>query len=202
MSHQHHGRKVFGIGLSRTGTTSLAKALRILGYRTIHAPISILKNQDGKLALNAKAAMQYEAMTDSTVAVVYRELDAAFPGAKFILTLRDVEKWLISMRRVRKIYPLLRLHPALSQLCYEAFGESHLNNEEIMRTRFLQHTREVLAYFRGRDDLLVMDFSAGDGWEKLCNFLGQPIPSIPFPHSNRQSLLTWSNLVDTFRGIA
>ena len=36
-------KKVFCIGLSKTGTTSLSKALEILGYRSIHTPI-IYKN--------------------------------------------------------------------------------------------------------------------------------------------------------------
>lgn len=31
--------KVFGIGLSRTGTYSLSKALDVLGFYTIHYPI-------------------------------------------------------------------------------------------------------------------------------------------------------------------
>ncbi|HEX8335676.1 MAG TPA: sulfotransferase [Pyrinomonadaceae bacterium] len=33
--------------------------------------------------------------------------------------------------------------------------------------------------------LLVMDITAGDGWEVLCPFLGVEIPDRPFPHENR-----------------
>jgi hypothetical protein len=30
-----------------------------------------------------------------------------------------------------------------------------------------------------------MDFSKGDGWAKLCEFLGiKKVPSRPFPHKN------------------
>ena len=28
----------------------------------------------------------------------------------------------------------------------------------------------------------------GDGWEKLCGFLGYPVPAKPFPHANKASL--------------
>jgi len=46
-------------------------------------------------------------------------------------------------------------------------------------------TRE---YFKGRpDDLLILDICGGDGWEKLCNFLSLPIPSVDFPFENAKS---------------
>jgi hypothetical protein len=32
--------------------------------------------------------------------------------------------------------------------------------------------------------LLVMNIIEGDGWDKLCPFLGTKIPSLPFPHEN------------------
>jgi hypothetical protein len=48
--------------------------------------------------------------------------------------------------------------------------------------------REVMDYFKGRDNLLVIDIQKGDGWEKLCSFLGCDIPSRPFPWKNRRSL--------------
>jgi 3'(2'), 5'-bisphosphate nucleotidase len=40
-------------------------------------------------------------------------------------------------------------------------------------------------YFKDRpQDLLVIDVTAGEGWEKLCPFLGKPTPDIPFPKAN------------------
>jgi hypothetical protein len=42
-------------------------------------------------------------------------------------------------------------------------------------------------YFRERpDDLLVLNICAGEGWERLCPFLGQDVPGIPFPWANRR----------------
>ncbi len=29
-----------------------------------------------------------------------------------------------------------------------------------------------------------MNFEAGDGWIKLCDFLEHPVPNDPFPHLN------------------
>ena len=206
MSIQQTESKVFGIGYSRTGTTSLAAALALLGYKTIHAPLSIIRRKDGELVLDPTAVRRYEAMTDISVALMYGQLDTAFPGAKFVLTTRNVERWLTSMERVREIAPLLRLGgwliPKVSQLICAAFGDSEFRDEEVMRIRFSQHTRDVLAHFQGRDDLLVMDITKGDGWEKLCGFLGRPAPNIPFPHHNNQTVVSWSNILDTARGLA
>ena len=43
-----------------------------------------------------------------------------------------------------------------------------------------------MKYFRERpQDLLVLDFAKGDGWEKLCRFLGADIPESEFPHANK-----------------
>jgi hypothetical protein len=30
-------------------------------------------------------------------------------------------------------------------------------------------------------DLLVLDITAGEGWDRLCPFLGLPEPGVPFP---------------------
>jgi hypothetical protein len=197
----YSGPKVFGIGLPRTGTTSLDNALKILGCKAIHAPLSIIRNQNGQLVLNVKAAARYEAITDFPAAIMYKQLDIAFPRSKFILTVRNEERWVLSMRRVRKMYWLLRRVPKVEEIFHEFFGASLLDDEVAMAQRFLRHTREVRTHFSGRNNLLVMHFAAGDGWQELCNFLGRPEPSVPFPHQNNQTLINWGNVVDSLRGL-
>ena len=63
-----------------------------------------------------------------------------------------------------------------------------------MLARYHDHNRDVLDYFKDRPgDLLVMDMSKGAGWPELCGFLSKnglikdftPIPSIPYPHANK-----------------
>jgi hypothetical protein len=42
------------------------------------------------------------------------------------------------------------------------------------------------AYFKDRPkDLLWLDIPSGQGWEKLCPFLGLPVRYDPFPWKNR-----------------
>ena len=79
-------QKIFGIGLSKTGGTSLAKALIILGYRA-------------RRARTMKEIRSHDASTDSVVAWRYEILDSRFPDSKFILTVREIESWLESCRK-------------------------------------------------------------------------------------------------------
>ncbi len=54
--------------------------------------------------------------------------------------------------------------------------------------RYSQHSQEVVEHFAGRDNsLLIMNLGNGDGFEKLCPFLGVEIPAEPFPHMNSRA---------------
>ena len=50
------------------------------------------------------------------------------------------------------------------------------------------HNQDVVNHFADRtNDLLVVDFTQGAGWEVLCAFLGVDIPAMPFPHANNKT---------------
>lgn len=90
--------KIFGIGLSKTGTTSLAHALEILGYRTKDYP-GLSRYRAGDLSSVDLAVVDaYDALTDTPIPSFYRELDQRYPGAKFILTVR-------ASRRLAEVLP-------------------------------------------------------------------------------------------------
>jgi hypothetical protein len=66
----------------------------------------------------------------------------------------------------------------------------HYSFKKVDREGWTRHRAEYLAdldrYFAKRPgDLLVINIPAGDGWEKLCPFLGVPVPDLPFPFKNR-----------------
>ena len=64
------------------------------------------------------------------------------------------------------------------------FGDP-VGHEDVYRKRYDEHNADVRAYFAQRpDDLLVIDVTAGDGWDRLCPFLGVDVPDAPFPHRN------------------
>ena len=106
--------KVIGMGPGRTGTESLKVALIELGYGpTYHMKEALFEEQgvstSGHLAL-WEAAAKGEAVdfplmlsgfnsgTDFPLSAFPDEMLAAFPGAKFVLTVRPAEKWWSSIQ--------------------------------------------------------------------------------------------------------
>ena len=68
--------KVFGIGLSKTGTTSLAHALEILGYRTKDYP-GVTNYVPGALStLDPVVVDTDDALTDTPIPSLYKAWDA------------------------------------------------------------------------------------------------------------------------------
>jgi Sulfotransferase domain len=194
-------QKVFGIGLSRTGTTSLTEALRILGYRAVHCPLSIVTFNGKRLGLNTRVVDQYDAFTDSPVAGVYRELDKSYPGSKFILTTRPIDKWIASVRRMRLSFVLLEALPKVRCLAKEICGTASFFDEPALLRAYENHGKSVRDYFGNRagTDLLVLDVSSGDAWDRLSSFLGHHKPSGSFPHYNRGYATTFTNMRDLIR---
>lgn len=175
-------QRVFAIGLSKTGTSSLTQALRLLGYRTRHFPIEMVALRGGRLRLRLEEAAVYECLTDTPVALFYRELDQRFPGAKFILTVRDVESWL---RSCSVHFAKPSWGRTIDQLHIELYGTKSFDREAFAAA-YAAHVSGVLEHFAQRpNDLLLLDIVKGDGWEKLCAFLGTPVPGFPFPWANR-----------------
>lgn len=185
--------RIFGIGLSKTGTTSLTRALQLLGYRTNHFPYSALQFRSGRLELDLQRICQWDAATDSPVALFYRQLEEQLPKSKFILTQRDVGAWLDSCQH-NHVWPgnfvrdkAIRLLPHIRKiLCLHrnVFGSEQFQRD-VFRKAYENHNDSVIEHFwRKKRDLLVMDICAGDGWEALCDFLGVRVPDVPFPFEN------------------
>ena len=172
-------RKVFGIGLSRTGTTSLTHALVMAGYRSRHYP-----NPVPLLAGDFSVGDRFDALTDAPVAVFFREFDQRYPGSRFILTVREAESWARSVRdHFAAAGPALEGGPQ-GEIRRRAYGRSTFDLETFLLAREAHH-RAVRAHFADRPgDLLEMDITAGQGWEALCWFLGVPAPAEPFPALN------------------
>lgn len=173
--------KIFCIGFHKTATSSLGHALKILGYSV--KGYSNVDNENIAEEISRivdKWVPKFDAFQDNPWPLAYRELDRKFPGNKFILTIRDTDKWLNSAVR-----HFGKKETAMRRWIYGPEYGCPEGNEEIYGERFDRHSREVKEYFKDRpDDLLIMDITKGDGWEKLCPFLGKNVPKEPFPCSN------------------
>lgn len=195
--------KIFCLGFNRTGTRTLIEALEMLGFGPVAKPQvlhdsyrerfgeypyraicdRVFDHGDHSLAL--EIAQEFRCFKDRpwNVAPMYRVLDEAFPGSRFLFTWRDpakwwrsVDKWLARKEdgREAKISRYLK----------------HLGAEAVEREPFvsgyLAYNAEVRDYFAGRDDFCELSWELGDGWSELCGFLGMAVPALPFPHANRQ----------------
>ena len=185
--------KVFGIGLSRTGTMSLTTALRRLGFFSSH-----FENEFSMQLLDADDAMIFDAMTDTPVCVQFELLYDRFENAKFVWTRLRHDRWLDAFRR----------H------CLRVFGTSDfsvireiprrfkhrpdtLDLEKIDGTLYFRYDNAEEAYeaYRNRvegffsnkpkDKLLVLEAGDGQEWSKLCDFLSCDLPNEPYPWENR-----------------
>ncbi len=177
--------KVFCIGAHKTGTTSLEVALTKLGYR-VQGSFGT-KDPDIAEKVHEMAyamAEDYDAFEDNPWPILFKELDQRFPGSKFILTRRPPDAWIRSM-----VKDFATTETPMRRWIYGETAGCPEGNEDIYVERYERHNREVLEYFRDRpDDLLVFELPKGDGWEKLCAFLGHDVPDEPFPHANKASL--------------
>lgn len=168
-------QKVFCVGLGKTGTTSLKESLRILGYRTIRLP------------LDWKGITDFDAALPGVSAAMFEDLDVAFRGSKFILTLRDVEGWLKSIEKdmARKVGVQRERSEEREVLLKLKYGTAVFDKDKF-RKGFHDHEARVKRYFENRpDDLLVLNITTSAGWEPLCSFLRVPVPEVPFPFVNK-----------------
>ncbi len=196
--------KIFNIGLPKTGTTSLNQALTDLGFKSIHNPKHFRKQaMEGRYCFDND---DWQALTNFGEHF-YPQLDQAYPNSKFILTVRDEMEWLKSWERQigtstgdevstrwiwtrplriweRKLKRIFEYDTRITHMHsrIDIFGTYKFNADRCLYVYRL-HKKNILEYFRDRPhDLLIMDICGGDGWEKLCLFLGiQDIPKIPFP---------------------
>lgn len=178
-------RKVFGVGWAKTGTTTLGRCLQILGYDHQSQNLSLVDGLiRGDYTKVMRIAAAKESFEDWPWIVLFRELDAAFPGSRFILTTRDPVHWLDSYRAMLAAEepPPETVTRARSYL----YGfDVRTAADDDLRRRFARHNAEVCAHFRSRPgSLLVVDWEQGHGWRELCDFLDLPAPAIDFPHLN------------------
>jgi Sulfotransferase domain len=173
--------KVFGIGAARTGTSSLGRAFILLGFRhTSWDPELWDAYERGDLAPIFAVAERFETFEDGpwNAPDLYRVLDDRFPQSKFVLTYREPESWSRSHERHFSSQGSQRI-PARYWI------DDYAGRREQIRRDYEARNTEVREYFAGRpEDLLVLDVARGEGWDRLCPFLGIAPPREPFPHLN------------------
>src|SRR5918995_490269 len=150
-------QKVFGLGLSKTGTSSLGEALKILGIKTKHYPhdrktLADLRSGNYKLSI----LEEYQGVVDIPVAPYYAQLDSIYPDSKFILTVRDKDSWLRSTEsHWRLMVETLNRKPQDKEftefLWASVYGTLRFNRDRCLYV-YETHLRNVRDYFQNRPE--------------------------------------------------
>ncbi len=182
--------KVFGIGLNRTGSSSLGRYFQMLGYMHSFETYSVHKIErmiNDKKYLK-KIMDRFEMHEDWPNAMVYKELAEMYPNAKFILTIREsADKWFNSL-----------LNTSIEEQKYSntgnnvkklIYGYSIINEEQRAElvSFYNKHNSEVQDYFKGTGRLLILSTGDSEKEKLICDFLGIPISSFNYPHSQKRN---------------
>lgn len=193
---QKPDKKVFCIGLSRTGTHSLSHALDKLGLEGCH-----WKGEGGRDILDWQEIEKYDYLSDTPIAFIFETLFYAYPDACFIYTTRDKADWLKSVQnhfkwtgdfaRFKAI--VFREEQTANKVINNPlWGIIHRNlyaNANNWEEAFDNYDRRVKAFFSSKPEakLLCLDVDMSDRqkWRSLSAFLDYGfVPLTPFPRKN------------------
>jgi hypothetical protein len=172
--------KIINIGLNRAGSTSLNKAMEILGYKSAHYKLpdgtkirDIVERNLAEGLPPLEGLDEWDFLSDFAAGLYLNDLYYHYPDSLWILTTRSLESWLISMCKI-VIHNRLNV-PNATWTTIDLEGAEYQYNETH------RWVREVPQFHKK----LEIDLIENPAWEPLCNFLGKSIPDIPFPHLNK-----------------
>jgi hypothetical protein len=201
--------QIVGLGLGRTGTTSLAIALEILKYTVIH-------DDEQTELTDLFDAIEEEDIDDDYMHEILglRGYNATFktadydyvaqhPEVKAILSIRDtpdkyVDSWLLAapFMTILEKRPFCWMSTVQTLIpSFEAEYKHETTNgkpkdyldRETLRANYVSYNRKVEEAVPS-DRLLI--FNAKQGWEPLCEFLGVSVPEgITYPHVHTRAKL-------------
>jgi hypothetical protein len=198
--------KVIGAGFGRTGTLSLKLALEELGLGPCYHMIEVNAHPEHDAMWLALARGEtsdwrpmltgYASTVDWPATYIWKELAAANPQAKIILTLRDPEAWYESAAATifaRMLdFEALRDNP-------DAVDPARRRHMEMINTLIVEKTfggsldkDRAIAVFNAHNEEVrrlvpparLLVYETGEGWDLLCALLGVPVPATPYPKVN------------------
>lgn len=203
--------KYFCIGRNKTGTTSLKKAFEDLGFvvgdqreAELLADKYYFEGNFSPIVEYCRTAQVFQDVPFSWPET-FKYLDKAYPGSKFILTVRDnSEQWYRSITQFHskqydhipptvddlKNHPYVRKGWLYNTVRIHGTPDDDPYNKEIMVAHYEKYNNDVLDYFEGREnDLLVINLAENDAYLKFCDFLGvETHGKIEFPWENRTTI--------------
>lgn len=188
-------RKIFSIGLEKTGTGSLNEALTLLGYtkwRRTETAQQLYNSHTVECILNGN--FDFSMVDDHDVIHLicrdhYLYFKDKYPDALFIHTIRKVEDWLPSIKKHTensKKYKhdhiqtnkTFRINECFKLIAYGCLGF----NKKLYTRKFQEYNDAVLVDFVNYRNFIQLNICETPDWNTLCKFLDIPIPNKPFPH--------------------
>jgi len=152
-------RSVYGIGLPRTGTASLAEALNLIGEPTKHYCVvhdDMSKCHDDIISWVDNSFYRY----------LHQIILKPIPNSLFILTTRDLNSWKKSIARFPEMPSDL---PPVNE--YE------------------KSVRQIFQQLKMQDQLLVINiFEDPDSLKKIVKFIGSEYKKTKFPHIKKEKV--------------
>jgi PAS domain-containing protein len=158
--------KIFMLGDSRTGTTSLHEYMRTLGVSSIHyypkeanvtEPYHIDRAQKWENLRKFIVSGEYQAFSDYPTRFFFREIIETFPDAYFILSIRrSIVTWRASMM---KYFGVPKSHVDGLEPFYIAWNEEIVWRCKDLKRKFLK--------------ICIDDDDSGNALA-ICDFLGRP----------------------------
>ena len=188
--------QVVGAGVGRTGTHSLKLALETLLGGTCHHMVEVFAHPDevpvwtnaidGRPVDWGELMKGYTAQVDWPGASFWPELSAANPDALVILSLREPDSWFTSCSDT--IFAGMGVMveggdewmKALVRLFNERFSDQ-IDDRAAMTAAFERHNEAVRTTIPAER---LLEWTASDGWEPICERLGLAVPDEPFPKVN------------------
>jgi hypothetical protein len=185
--------RVIGTGFGRTGTDSMRVALDMLGFGPTHHMKALMEDPAHRDEWRAMALggdkdwhrlfAGFGSCVDWPSAHYWRELAAAYPDAKLILTWRSPESWWESFEKTILGAILSETNPqalARTLIDQKTFGGRAADRDHAIAV--YNANVEAVRSEVPRERLFIHEL--GSGWDGLCAHLGVAVPSGPFPSGN------------------
>jgi hypothetical protein len=201
--------KYFCIGSNKTGTTSIEKAFKELGFVVGNQRKAELlmndyfENNFYNIIKYCKSAEVFQDVPFSCTNT-FKYIDAAYPNSKFILTVRDSpDQWYKSLtsfhaklfgqgnipnwedlKNTAYVYKGWTYN--FIQKCYGLTDSDNPYDKIILTQHYEKRNQEIINYFKDRpNDLLVINLSEPDAYKNFCDFIGIKSSKNNFPWENK-----------------
>lgn len=190
--------KIFVVGFNKTGTTTLFYALEEFGYLMSNQhDFERLYNKYSKGEIEIddilKKCFEYEVFQDIPFSLpeFYRYVYKKYPKSKFILTVRSSSDiWFNSFNKYYGGKENLIKNNYLEKGFLFKIFKTVFNSDQFDRQECIsvyeQHNEDVKQFFlNSKNQLLVLDVSQKDSYNKLCMFLNKNAKRNNFEWKNK-----------------